>query len=146
MLQCPNPSHADGNPSAVIYMDSNNVYCPVCGESWDIFDVAGLLDGIALTDNTFPDRMKAVQSTLGMSDVKPAGAGKVQSAGAQKLSGTQKKKSGGKPRKKQPPKIIPLTREAANEIFDPTTLVKTIKQHKMLDGDVKFVKVWLFTC
>lgn len=120
MLRCINPGHADEHPSAVIYMDSNAVYCPVCAETWDVFEVAGLIDGLT----TFPDKLKAVQDTLGDSQVKPAGA---------------------KPKKKarpKPPPLVALKKARAQDVFNPTELVVAIKKFKLLDGDVRFVKVW----
>lgn len=34
--------HDDSTPSAIIYRD--RLWCPVCDESWDIYDVAGMLE------------------------------------------------------------------------------------------------------
>ena len=135
VLRCPNPSHADEHPSAVIYHDSNKVYCPVCGESWDIFEVAGLLDGLS----TFPDKLKSVQSTLGMSDIKPAGAQKKAT-----VKNTTGKKATDKKPKKQPPKIVPLERKDAIDLLWPQreSLTESIMKFNQLDGDVRFIKVW----
>lgn len=60
-LRCPNPGHADEHPSAVLYRDSQRVFCPVCAQSWDVFDVAGLLNGVA----EYPRRKEIVERTLG---------------------------------------------------------------------------------
>lgn len=57
--QCPEPSHADNNPTAVVYDET--IHCPVCTATWDIFEVAGMVEGL----QSFPDKIKAVQSALG---------------------------------------------------------------------------------
>lgn len=88
-----------------------------------------MLDG--LTD--FPDKLKAVQDTLGMSDAKPAGARK-----KSKSPSTNKKK------RTSPPPPVPVTREQGRDIFNPTALVEAVKKFKWLDGDVRFVKVWVY--
>lgn len=105
--------------------------------------MAGLLD--VLSD--FPSKLKSVQDTLGMSDVKPAGARKKGDTGSNQSAGakpTAKKKPAAK--KSPPAVIVPLSREDANDIFAPriTGLVSDIKKFKLLDGDVKFIKVWVY--
>lgn len=61
-LRCPNPEHPDPETSAEI--DGDRVTCGTCATSWDIFDVAGLLDGIALRPDTYTERVKHVRDTL----------------------------------------------------------------------------------
>lgn len=63
------PTHNDNDPSAIIYETGKNggtpyVYCPVCGDSakYDIFEMAGYLSSA----NTFPEKLKDVQSVLGI--------------------------------------------------------------------------------
>jgi len=60
ILRCPSPNHTDENPSARLY--DENVFCPVCSKSWDIFDIAGFING----KDKFPDKVKAVCETLGL--------------------------------------------------------------------------------
>jgi len=59
LIRCIAPGHEDNHPSAVLY--DENVYCPICATSWDIFEVAGLVENI----DTFPEQIKAVQTALG---------------------------------------------------------------------------------
>jgi hypothetical protein len=120
--RCPNPSHADEDPSCTLYNDGDskaNLTCHVCGVTWDIFDVAGLLEGLT----EFPDQLKAVQQTLGDTSVKP-------------------KPKKNKTKRQPPPPPVALTREKANEVFNAVSLVNSVKKFKWLDGDVRFVKVW----
>lgn len=56
---CPDPSHADNNPTAIIYDET--IHCPVCTATWDIFETAGLIESVS----SFPDKIKAVQIALG---------------------------------------------------------------------------------
>jgi hypothetical protein len=60
VLRCPSPNHEDNNPSAVLY--DEHVFCPVCKETWDIFDVCGMLDGI----DEFNKQLKTVQEMFGV--------------------------------------------------------------------------------
>lgn len=64
VLRCPNPSHADEHPSAVLYRDSQRVLCPVCGDpqGWDVYDVAGLLNG----EGDFVKQKEIVERALGV--------------------------------------------------------------------------------
>jgi hypothetical protein len=91
VLQCPNPNHADGKPSAILY--DENIYCPVCGESYDIFEVSGFLQG---TDK-FPEKIKYVREKLG--------------------EPTPQQHSKPKPQSKPKHKLIPITIDKAKEIF-----------------------------
>jgi len=59
VLRCPNPNHSDENPSAILYSD--NVYCPVCSETWDIFDIAGFVYSLS----SFPEKKAKVLEVLG---------------------------------------------------------------------------------
>ena len=121
--RCPNPGHADNDPSATLYR-GEILNCNICSDRpWDVFEVAGLLDGLT----TFPDKLKAVQDTLGKSGT----AGKA-------YTSTKRKKSS----KKEYPPLVPLDREKALEILNPTSLVETVKKYNMLDGEVRFIKVW----
>jgi hypothetical protein len=121
MLFCPNPAHDNTNtPAASIAPHGETVTChSVCGETWDIFELAGILDGLS----DFPDKLKAVQDTLGDATVKPADA---------------------KPKRKRtpPPPPVAVTKEKANEVFNYVSLVEAVKKFKWLDGDVRFVGVW----
>jgi len=124
--RCQNTAHADNEPSATLYHDGEeraNLTCHVCGMTWDIFDVAGMQEGLT----AFPDKIEAVKRTIGDLDFKPK-----QNASPPK----EKKKD------VPPPALVPLEREKAKEIFNPTALVDTIKKFKLLTGDVHFVKVW----
>lgn len=60
--RCPN--HNDEHPSAVIYdnQDVPLLYCPVCGQSWTVFEVAGLIEGVT----EFKDKLKIVHKALGI--------------------------------------------------------------------------------
>lgn len=66
ILRCPNPSHEDVHPSAVLYdnEDIPRVYCPVCDESWSVFEVAGFYDNLT----EFSDKLKSVRNTLNITD------------------------------------------------------------------------------
>ena len=58
-------NHNDEQPSAVVYAET--VYCPVCSITWDIFEIAGLLNNLS----TFPDKLKEVQQALGITSDLP---------------------------------------------------------------------------
>jgi len=62
-MRCINPDHPDEHPSAHCY--DTNVYCPVCGVSWDIWDACGLIKGMGTGKSTFRERVKIVKETLG---------------------------------------------------------------------------------
>lgn len=59
VFRCPSPNHEDNNPSAILY--ATRVYCPICEESWDIFSVCGMIDGI----DDFKKQLDEVQRTVG---------------------------------------------------------------------------------
>jgi hypothetical protein len=59
VTQCPSPDHADNDPSAVVY--DERLFCPVCSDSWDIFEVAGFLQNIS----DFKEQLAYVNETLG---------------------------------------------------------------------------------
>ena len=60
VLRCLLPGHLDENPSAVLY--DEHVFCPVCGKSYDIFDVAGYLSPAS----TFPEKIKHIEDCLSL--------------------------------------------------------------------------------
>lgn len=68
-LRCPNPDHQDSKPSAILYENASGdhvVTCmSQCGESWDIFELAGMLDNA----RTFPEQLQAVKDTLSITDI-----------------------------------------------------------------------------
>jgi len=59
VIRCLIPGHTDNNPSMIVYED--RLYCPVCAESWDIFDAAGQLESVT----EFRDKLQAVKKALG---------------------------------------------------------------------------------
>ena len=65
-LHCPNPSHNDDHPSAVLYdnPDIPVVYCPVCEKSWTVIDVCGMVEGLS----AFKDIIKSVRNTLNITE------------------------------------------------------------------------------
>lgn len=89
VIQCPNPNHADGTPSAILYAE--NVHCPVCNESYDIFEVAGFVCG---TDK-FPEKVKYVREKLGV------------------ITPEKKQKI-----KKEKHDLVPIEFEKAKQLFD----------------------------
>jgi hypothetical protein len=94
---CPNPTHADKNPSAIIYDSGNQqpgVWCSVCDKKWDIFAIAGLLCGIS----DFKDQASEVMNTLGEFE---------------NNYGEKKEKE-----KEEPVTIKPLDIESARKIFN----------------------------
>ena len=124
VCRCPNPGHADEDPSAVIYERNNNLYCPVCDGTWDVFDVAGLLDGL----NDFPDKLKSVQDTLGGGDYTPV-------------------KSSTKTKTKTCPKHIPvpLTREDLALKVNREALLKKARESTWLEGKIKDeIQLWSY--
>ncbi len=62
LVQC--PGHEDRSPSGCLYekQDKPVVYCPVCGVSYDIFNIAGLLIG----SSDFKMQLSDVRRTLGV--------------------------------------------------------------------------------
>jgi len=118
VLQCPSPDHADDNPSAVFYDDSLHVYCPVCDKTWDIYDVAGLLHGIA----GFVDQKKEICARLGIGDDwKPDNA---------KAAG----------RSKKPAAAVPLPNDKARMIYTREEFQKRTEK----SGWGKFVRAWKY--
>lgn len=62
-FSCPHPSHADDDPSCVVYNnhDGQRLYCASqCRQSFDVYDVAGFLTGA--TD--FPEKKSEVERVL----------------------------------------------------------------------------------
>jgi hypothetical protein len=88
------PKHNDEHPSAIIYDD--NLYCPVCSESWDVFECAGFFS----QSKTFPERKEEVLKTLG-----------------EALPENTVKKSAPKTKKKKTAVPVPVSIEKARELF-----------------------------
>jgi hypothetical protein len=70
------PCHEDAHASMIIYETAHGgkmdgLYCPVCGAKLDIFGYARLMAGIPDGDNHFPEVVKNVQDTLGISGAVP---------------------------------------------------------------------------
>ncbi len=66
--RCPNPAHDDHEPSAKLYTNESgqHITCmSVCGCTWDIFDVAGLL----INSDDFKEQLSEVERTLGIYSV-----------------------------------------------------------------------------
>jgi len=108
LCRCPNPSHTDNKPSAVIYDEFYNgndpgLKCYGCDGKWDIFEVAGLLCGY--TD--FKDKRDEVLRVLG--DDLP-------------------KKKQIKNKKETLP-LIPLSIESARRVFDQKMLLERGKKY-----------------
>jgi hypothetical protein len=126
VIQCPTPGHADAHPSAVVY--DEHVFCPVCKESWDVFDVAGFITG---TDE-FAKQLDAVRSALG------------------ERAPERKKKRQPKTEKKK--NVVSLSIERAKEVYRKEEIqriadrmkwgaaVKAWK-YKNKRGDVRFIDV-----
>jgi 5S rRNA maturation endonuclease (ribonuclease M5) len=66
--RCPNPNHIDENESAVLYKNATGhvLYCPVCSESWSIFEVCGFLEGLT----EFKDKLKSVRKIFNIIEEK----------------------------------------------------------------------------
>jgi len=62
--RCPNPSHQDTNPSAVLYdrQEKPVLYCPVCNKCYDLFNIESMLTG----ETHFPEVIKSVKRCLGV--------------------------------------------------------------------------------
>jgi transcription elongation factor Elf1 len=65
--RCPN--HDDQRESATLYenIDGGILTCHVCGKSWDIFQVSGIINNLP----EFKDQLKEVKDTLGTQQEKP---------------------------------------------------------------------------
>lgn len=66
-IHCPEPAHPDLEETAIYYSDSNTIHCPVCGTTWDIFEVAGLICNL----HTFPEKINEVKKTFNIPIDKP---------------------------------------------------------------------------
>lgn len=44
-VRCPNPNHTDKNPSAWVNTDKDVIYCAVCDQGFDLFDLAAIFYG-----------------------------------------------------------------------------------------------------
>lgn len=64
-IHCPHPDHPDLEETAIFY--DINIHCPVCGTTWDIFEVAGLICNL----HTFPEKINEVKKTLNIPIDKP---------------------------------------------------------------------------
>lgn len=64
-IHCPHPDHPDLEETAIFY--DTNIHCPVCGTTWDIFEVAGLICNL----HTFPEKINEVKKTLNIPIDKP---------------------------------------------------------------------------
>ena len=95
-------NHNDDHPSAVVYEET--VYCPVCEQTWDIFEIAGMLCNLS----TFPEKLKEVQNTLGISP---------ESIPPKQTTATP-------PKKKTFAVPIPLSVSKASEIFNRKMLLE----------------------
>lgn len=109
-MRCPDPGHNDEKPSCVVYEET--IYCPVCEFTADIFDTAGLLNGL----NTFPEKLKEVQQTLG--EIEPYTT----------LYKSQNKKSKSK-KKKMFAVPVPVPYDDRNKIFDADMLLARGKKN-----------------
>lgn len=122
VITCPEPSHADKHPSAVIYQrsagdDTDSVYCPVCATSWDIFEVAGLLGG----HSSFIDQKNDVLHALGDANWEAPKA---------------------KASKTSAPKMVPVSYEKAKKIFNLKDIQRIADGMNKGQGLGKFIKAW----
>ena len=60
-FRCPNPDHDDREPSAKYYADKHQVHCFGCEQTWDVFQLVGMVGGIS----SFPEQAKAVADAVG---------------------------------------------------------------------------------
>lgn len=121
-LCCPNPGHTDTDPSATFY-DGVRVTCHVCDQSWDIFALAGLHNGLT----NFADQIKHVREFFGVSsDGPPKTAG---------MNQESTKKAG------RPP-LVPhlLSKEDARKEYSTARLMEFAGFIKL--DDAKIVKAW----
>ena len=110
--RCPNPGHADNDPSCTLY-DNERLNCNVCPDkAWDIFEVAGLIEGL----DKFPDKLNAVKSTLGIIDPKP--------------------------KQKPTPKPVALEPDKARAIFTEEKCLEIAKKAKWVGDAPIFMKAW----
>jgi hypothetical protein len=64
---CPNPEHADTAYGAALIEDEGDgdrIMCPVCGVSWQIFDVEGFFSETGTDNASFRQRVAAVKEKL----------------------------------------------------------------------------------
>ena len=116
-MRCPDPGHVDNKPTAVVYDEA--VYCPRCESTWDIFDTAGMLYGL----NTFPDKLKEVQTTLG--EFPDSGRPRKKA-----VNQTTEKPSKRKPKTKKTFAIpVPVEFDNRNKIFDADILLSRAKKN-----------------
>lgn len=60
-FRCPNPAHDDRTPSARYYADKHQVHCFGCEQTWDVFQLIGMAEGL----DSFPDQARAVAAAVG---------------------------------------------------------------------------------
>lgn len=118
VLRCPSPDHADAKPSAILYRDSLHVHCPVCNKTWDIFDVAGLLNN----EPDFEGQLRIVESMLRVDSSRPERP-------------KAEKKAAEKPKRKPP---VPLARDEARKVFTRSIITRIAEAGQF----GKFVAVW----
>ena len=122
MLMCPNPAHDNTKtPAASIAPHGETITCySVCGQTWDVFEVAGLLDGL----HDFKDKLKSVQDTLGGGGYTPAPVTKSKS------------------RPKYKP--VPISREDLALKVNRETLLKRAESGKWIEGEIdpEKLQVW----
>ncbi len=115
-MRCPDPGHVDNKPTAIVYDET--VHCPRCGATWDIFDTAGLLYGLA----TFPDKLKEIQTTLGeFPDSEYKAPKKQNNSGIKKAKKPKPKKTFAVP--------VPVPFNDRNKIFDADMLLARGKKN-----------------
>lgn len=118
--RCPNPAHSDESPSAVLYKKGKHadypvLWCPVCNESWSVFDVAGMIHNI----KEFPDMVEHVKNSLGVVEYE------------------KPKKTERKPE----PEIIPVSHDDRRKYYN-GDFIKKIASDK---GWGEVVSVWEYT-
>lgn len=77
-VRCPNPSHADRNPSAWLNTDKQTWYCAACEQGGDKFDMAAWHFGMPVpgykTGKNFPELKARIASSLGYTVSMSAGS------------------------------------------------------------------------
>ena len=130
VLRCPDPSHADNNPSAVIYQtaignETDTVYCPVCNKTWDIFDVAAMLNNMS-TKNDFPKIVEEVKNTLG------------------EITDTPQINPQATPQAKKKVEPVPLELEEARKIYTSKKVQELSAKFNKGQGVGKLTQVWKY--
>jgi transcription elongation factor Elf1/tRNA uridine 5-carbamoylmethylation protein Kti12 len=128
--RCPN--HDDQRESATLYenIDGGILTCHVCGKSWDIFQVSGIINNLS----EFKDQLKEVRDTLGTQE-RPEEKPLTKT----QLSDTTKKE-------KKPVPVV-LDRDVAKTKYTREKILKLYKmsQRSKLNKDkVQIIKTWPF--